>query len=408
MTDSTYPNLGFNPVPGLPSDVDAVGRQISTAVDSLAHANDLLGRLRNGNDAVWQGDAGNAFRQHFNDKLAVDLNHAQESLTKAVGVVRDWHTDLVSFKDRAGQLEQEAAAARQRRSEAESSLRQAQANPDLRLAGQSFTDPEQLRQAQARLDAAAAAVRSAGGQVEDAQDALNAIIRRAQDLEDEHHRVADRAAAALKGATDHLAPHKPGMLSRIGHSIANAVSAVGHWVGDHLDEIHSVLSTISAVAGLVALLTPPPIDAIALGVSVVAGAGALAIDLANPEFRHQMGRLFTGHFDKASLGAAMTGVGDTLSVVPGVGVATKAIKGAEVAGEFPRIVEIGSAVAHNPGIPAKLISRVPGVGTALEATRLIEQGAGASTMVTQNMLNILWKGKTVASNAYHDVAEAVH
>jgi hypothetical protein len=402
----TYPNLGFNPVPGVPEDVDSMGRRVSTAVESLARAGGLLARLRDGNDAVWQGSAGDAFRAHFNNTLAVDLSHAQESLGKAVGVLRGWHTDLVGFKDRAATLEQEAATARQRHDQAQATLTRARANPDLKLAGQYFTDPGALRQAQSRLDAAEAAVRSAVGEVDNAQDAIDAIIKRAKDLEDEHHRVAQRAAAALRDATARLVPHKPGLFSRLAHGFADAVGAVGHWVHDHLDAIHSVLSTISAVAGLVALLTPPPIDAIALGVSVVAGAGALAIDLANPQFRHQMGRLFTGHFDKASLGAAMTGVGDTLSVVPGVGVAAKMMKGGEIASEFPKIVEVGSAVAHNPGIPAKLISRIPGAGTALEATRLIDQGAGASTMVTQNMLNILWRGKGVATNVYHDVKQA--
>jgi hypothetical protein len=48
-----------------------MGRRVSTAVDSLARAGGLLARLRDGNDAVWQGIAGDVFRAHFNNTLAV-------------------------------------------------------------------------------------------------------------------------------------------------------------------------------------------------------------------------------------------------------------------------------------------------------------------------------------------------
>jgi hypothetical protein len=261
------------------------------------------------------------------------------------------------------------------------------------------------------LDTAESAVRTAGSKVENAQGLLDSIMKRAKELEGEHDQVARRVADELEHATDRLAPHKPGFFSQLFSSFTQALGAVGNWIKDHLDAIHSVLSTISAIAGLVALLTPPPIDVIALGVSVAAGAGALAVDAANPEFRNGIGQLLQGHFDKQSLGAAMTGVTDLLSVVPGVGVAAKALKGGEAVAEsasaLPKIVDIASTVAHNPGLPAKLISKIPGVGTALEATKLIDQGAGAYTMVTQNMVNILWKGKSVASDLYHDVKQAV-
>jgi cell division septum initiation protein DivIVA len=411
MSDTTYPNLGFNPVPGVPDQVEAMGSKISAAVDSLAQANGLLGRLRDSNDSVWQGEAGDAFRQHFNDTLATDLAHAHTSLDKAVGLVKGWHTDLVSFKDAASKLDQEAADAKRQLQQAQTELEQAQANPNLKLAGQHFDDQAALQRAQSLLDAAESAVRSAGSKAENAQGLLDSIMKRAKELEAEHDKVARRVADELEHATDRLAPHKPGFFSQLFSSFTQALGAVGNWIKDHLDVIHSVLSTISAIAGLVALLTPPPIDVIALGVSVAAGAGALAIDIANPEFRNGIGQLLQGHFDKQSLGAAMTGVTDMLSVVPGISVAADAVKAgrvtAESASALPKIIDIASAVAHKPGIPAQLISKIPGVGTALEATKLIDQGSSAYTMVTQNMVNILWKGKSVASDLYHDVKQAV-
>src|SRR5437660_2547887 len=311
----TYPNLGFNPVPGVPDNVERMSSKLTVAVDSLRESNQLLGRLRDRNDSVWQGEAGDAFRDHIDKKLVKNLSHAQTSLEKAVGVLGRWHGDLVNFKGVAAQLDQEAAQAKQRQQEAKAQYDQAKGNHDLSLAQQWFADPVSLQQAQTRLDAAVSELHTAGANLDAANAGLDEIMKRAKELEQQHHEVGMRAALELSAATDHLAPHKPGGLF---HAIGSAFGAIGGFVKDHLKAIHSVLSTISSVAGLVALVTPPPIDGIAPGVSVAAGAGALATDLADPNFRHGMGRLMTGHFDKESLGALATGAGDALSVVPGV------------------------------------------------------------------------------------------
>ena len=87
---TTYPNLGFNPVPGVPDDVEALSGKISTAVNSLTEANGLIGRLKNAGDSIWQGDAGDAFRSHLDSTLVTDMSHAQTSLEKAVSVLGGW------------------------------------------------------------------------------------------------------------------------------------------------------------------------------------------------------------------------------------------------------------------------------------------------------------------------------
>jgi hypothetical protein len=89
--------------------------------------------------------------------------------------------------------------------------------------------------------------------------------------------------------------------------------------------VHSVLSTLSAVGGFVALVTPPPVDMIALGVSVASGAGALAIEVANPEFRRGVGSLLRGRFDSRSLTAVLGGVATLVGAAPGLGGAAKAL-----------------------------------------------------------------------------------
>jgi hypothetical protein len=413
----TYPNLGFNPVPGMPESVESLGGQVTSAVDSMGEAGRLMARLRNANDSVWQGDAANAFREHFNTKLADELDHAHQSLGKAVAVIRGWHTDLVNFKDVAAKLEAEAAAARREQQQAEAALRQAKSNPDLGLAGRIFDDPAALQQAQAKLNAAESALRETGARAEGAADKLDDVLRRAKELQAHHEDVARRAAQALKDATHKLAPHEPGLLSRMAHAFTSALSAVGDWVKAHIKDIHAVLSTVSAIAGLVALVTPPPVDAIALGVSVVAGAGALATDLADPQFRHGIGELIHGHFNKESIGALTTGAADAASLIPGAGVGVKAIKGGEAVAEgatgAARIADLASAAAHQPGWAVKQLGKLPGAAAlgdaATFADKLLSNGIPQDIRSIDRLdrLNLFWKAKGVASNLYHDVQEAV-
>jgi hypothetical protein len=420
VTDQEYPNLGFNPVPGMPDAVESLHVKVNSAVASMGEANGLMARLRNTNDSVWQGDAGNAFRQHFNGKLADDLDHSHQSLTKAVGVIRGWHTDLVSFKDAAGKLEQEAAAAHQAQQWAEATVRQATANPDLKLSGQQFGDPAALAQAQSRLDAAESAVRSAAGKAEGAADGLADIMRRAKELQARHEDVAGKAAKALKDATHDLVPDKPGMFSRMFHAFTDALKSVGDWVKAHLKDIHAVLSTISAVAGLIALVTPPPVDVIALGVSVAAGAGALATDLADPKFRHGMGQLLTGHFNKESIGTLMSGVGDVASLIPGVGVGVKALKGSEAAVEglagAKGIYALAKEAAHAPGMLLQGLEKIGPVARLGEAATFTDRVLGAGLKEVKgatgiegiDRLNLLWKVQGVGSHIKGDVQQAHH
>lgn len=408
MADPAYPNLGFNPVPGVPEHVEAMGGKIGTAVDSLAQADGLLTRLRNGNDSVWQGAAGDAFRAHFNDKLATDLSHAHSSLGKAVDLLRGWHGDLVGFKDTAAKLDAEAAGAKQQHAQAQAEVQQAQSNPDLKLAGQQFDDQAALRQAQSRLDSAESAVRSAASKLQNAEGTLDSIMKRARELEGQHDAVARRVANELKHATDRLAPHKPGMFSQMFHSFTSALGAVGNWVNNHLDAIHSVLSTIAAVGGLIALVTPPPIDAIAFGVAAVAGVGALAIDAANPKFRHGIGELVHGNFNKESLGAAMTGVGDLLSVVPGATVAGKAVIGSE-----KTISELASIGSKTPGLALRL--GLPAEKIAASATNLVAKLPGSIAAKVPEITadgvlygaNLFHHAQGAAKDIYKDVKQAI-
>ncbi len=362
---TTYPNLGFNPVPGVPSDVEGLTSTIAQAVDSMKESGTLIDSMRDASSGVWQGDAGDAFRDHFNGKLATDLQNAHTSLSNAVDVLKNWHGDLLGFKDTAAKLDQEAGDAKQAAQRADDALKQAQSNPDLRLVGQFFDTQQALQEAQSRIDQAESVVRDAGNAAQNAHDELDDVMKRAKELASQHEEAARRYAQQLESATKHLAPHKPGFFSSMWNDFTKGLSAVGNWVKNHLDVIHSVLSTIAAVAGVIALCTPPPIDAIAGAVAIGAGVGALAIDLANPKVRGALGGLLTGHFTMANLKGALPIGLDALSLIPGGKLAGSALKEGEVAlGVGAKLAEDGSVV--KAGVDAidtipSLASKIPGL-----------------------------------------------
>jgi hypothetical protein len=391
---TTYPNLGFDPCPGSATSVDALRQKISAAAGSMQQANELMNRLRNDTSGAWQGPAADAFRSHLDTTLLDDLGKANQSLNQAVGTLQQWGTDLAEYQQQATVLEQQAAAAQQQLATATTEYQNAAANPDLQLAGQYFTTDTQLRDAQQRIDTAALRLRNATSDRDAATDALNSIRRKARDLHDAWDQASTAAASRLRDAA-HFAPHEPGLLSRIGKDLKHAVDGVGDWVKNHLDDIHSVLGTVSAVAGLIALCTPPPIDVVAFAVSMVAGAGALATTLADPKMRSELGGLLHGHF-AGNWHAGVQLAGDVVGLVPGVGAGVKMAKAGSLMADagrgFPTIVEVASNAAHDPGAVMRTVTKaVPKVGPLLEKAKLLEPTMGANPEATADMLNFLNK-----------------
>ena len=451
---NTYPNLGFNPVPGIPADVEAMSAAVEQAVSSMQESGSLMDQIRNATSGVWQGDAGDAFRQHFNDKLATDLQNAHTSLSSAVGVLKNWHGDLLGFKDTAAKLDQAAADAKQAVQRADAQLQQAKNNPDLQLVGKFFNTQQDLQAAQSRIDAAESAVRDAGNAAQHAGDELASVMKRAEELAAQHETAARKYAQQLEQATKGLAPHKPGFFSSMWNDFTGALSTAGNWVKNHINVIHSVLSTISAVAGLIALCTPPPIDAIAGVVAIGAGVGALACDLANPKVRDAVGGLLTGHFTMANLKNASSMGIDALSLIPGgklvgsafkegdvaLGVAAKLGEGGNVikagvdavdtiptlASKIPGLssiggdaatafadaadgagnfVKTGSNLAHSLSLPVKL-----GVNTANKIFNFADVATvdGARTLAhVAGNVQLGWQAKSVVTSLYGDIKQAI-
>ena len=384
MTANPYPNLGHNPVPGVPDDVTSLTNRINTAATAVRDTNDLLSRLRNSNDDVWQGEAGDAFRSHFDATLAHDLGYAQKSLERAVDLLVEWNTALVGFRDQAKALDQEAANAAAELTKAFADLQQAKAHPDLSLAHQQFDDPAALQAAQNRLNAATARVNTAAAAVDNWIGVQDSIRARAGDLETEHSNVAKRIAGELDAAAKEFAPGEPD--KSIWDRITDAVGAIGEWIDEHREAIHTALATVSAVSGLLALCTPPPVSGIALGIALASSAGALALDLTDEQMRED---LMSGD-PKAWLTVA----GDTMGMVPGAGAVGKTawagIATTDDVGRLAGMATTWDRAVHDPGKAARLITDNTPVGTMLDssgitgATRqILEATGGAGSRATE-------------------------
>ncbi|HEY3873551.1 MAG TPA: hypothetical protein VGM10_34660 [Actinocrinis sp.] len=444
---TTYPNLGFNPAPGLPSDVDGLSGALQKSTSSMQEAGQLLNQMRNGSSGIWVGQAGDAFRSHFDEKIVGQLSNAHESLSKAVDVMQGWFKDLNGYKDVASALDKEAGTAKEALAKATSDVANAQNNPAFQLIGKQFQEGPALQQAQNAINEASSVLNDARNAESNAQEQLNSVITRAKQLGEESENSARSYAGKLEDATKGLAAKAPGFFSSMFHDFTSAMSAVGGWIEKHAAAIHSILSTISAVAGLIALITPPPIDAIAGAVALVAGLGAIGMDFANPKTRSELAGLVTGlahgHLNMTDLKAA-AGVGmDILGTIPGVGAVAKGLKGAEAAGDAAKLAEgIPSLVEKVPGLGGDATKAFQGMvddGSKLEkalssnahsVSFVVKQGAkvinGGADLVSKipvigskipegfelsqkaiGNLNLAKKTESVVSDAYHDIKQAI-
>ncbi|RDI63576.1 hypothetical protein DFR76_110273 [Nocardia pseudobrasiliensis] len=419
VTDNPYPNLGFNPVPGVPEDVATLRGKIDSASEAVKDTNDVLSRLRNGNDSVWKGEGGDAFRSHFDTTLAQDLGYAQHSLERAVTVLDEWHTGLVSDRDAALTLETEAAAARQEHAQAQAALTQAQANPDLNLAHQSFSEGAELQAAQTRLDAAIARVNSATTAVTDAQNKIDSVIKRAHDLEQTHNTLAKKVAAELDSAAKDFAPSPPN--KHWWNKIADAVKAVGDWISEHRELVHNILSTVAAVGALVAMFTPPPFDVIGMVVGIAASAANVGLDLTDPKIRNDIGDFakgigngdfLHGDFHTQDLKSLATVGVDGLGMAPGYGavqgvrsMGKLAAEAAEAGTVAPSLTAVLSDAAHAPGLSTK------GINSLFTKAPDSVFGVGAHASPELALMNrldsieMVWRGKTAATAGYHDIRD---
>lgn len=271
-----YPALGFDPAPGVVSNVESVATNLQQVAQRMGSAHDALSKIGR-SDGLWQGEAADAFRGTV-DELPKHLDQAHRSMGHAAQAMARWSQDLSSMQQKARGQEAEAVEAQRR-------LKQAESNPNLGLANQHFPDQASLQQAQQKLD-------SAQAEVDGANRDLEAIRGQAKRLQEQHGELAAKVEEALRKAKEE-APEAPDLLERLGNfledvgkGISDAAGKAWQWVQDHADDINKVgdvLSTVGTVLSVVAAATSwiPGVNAVttaaAVGVSAAAlGAHALA------------------------------------------------------------------------------------------------------------------------------------
>ncbi|MFI6439469.1 putative T7SS-secreted protein [Streptomyces sp. NPDC050759] len=230
MSTQTYDALGFDPAPGVPASVQQLVTTLSRVGNQLNDAHGTLARVGKA-DGVWEGDAAAGFAKKAGE-LPKYLADGHESLIDAAQALNEWQSKLTDFQALAARYEREAEEARR-------VLKEAEANPDLQLAGKTFDTEAALGNAQKALDFAVKRVSEATGE-------LNAIIKRAEDLLGEHEEAARAAAEAIRRAAEG-APDKPGLFDRfmdslkdLGSKIKDLAGDIWEWIQKNADTIYKI------------------------------------------------------------------------------------------------------------------------------------------------------------------------
>ena len=230
MSTQTYDALGFDPAPGVPASVEQLVTTLGRVGNQLNDAYGTLTKVGK-SDGVWEGDAASGFAKKVGE-LPKFLADGHSTLIDAAQALHQWHSRLTDFQALAARYEGEAEEARRL-------LKEAQANPDLLLAGKTFDTEAALDNAQRRLDRAV-------GRVDGATGELNAVIEKARQLLSDHEEAARVAADAVRRAAEG-APDKPGLFDRfmdaledLGDRIKDLAGDIWEWMQKHADTIYKI------------------------------------------------------------------------------------------------------------------------------------------------------------------------
>jgi len=332
MATNPYMHLGWNPVPGVPGEVSALQRKVTSAATALRSCHNQIEKLI-GESSYWQGDAADAFREALDGELPEYIKNAARSLEKASSQLKNWDDHLSANRDLARKYDDAAAEKKSAAEKAKAHHAQAQRNPDLKLADQEYPSQAEADAATARLRAAERSLNEATTQLNHANQAYSDVITKAHTLETTHSDQARTVAKGLDGATDKLAPKEPGWLSKAVNAIGEAIAAVAGFLYEHA-------GTIGAIAGMLALF-PTPFAPLFAGIAVVASAASMSKNLSDEKFRDALAFEGSG-MEIFSAYASM--VGDGVGMFPGG--SALAAAGREVAGGVRLAGRLGVGVSN--------------------------------------------------------------
>jgi hypothetical protein len=322
-----YPHIGWNPVPGVPSEVLKLQQKVAAAATALENTHRQLSKLT-GESSYWEGDAAEKFRESLDGDLTKYIKDAATSLRTAATQLHNWDGHLGSNRQLAAKYDAEAAEKKTAADKARNSYDHAAQHPDLKLADQTFPSQEEADAATARLRAAERNLNEANTALAKANNEYESLNRKITELESEHAGKAETIAKALDGAT-RKAPDEPGFWDKVGDVLA------GTW-----EFLTTHAGTIGAIAGLLALL-PTPLAPVFAGIAIAASALSMYGNLSDADFREDLlGQ--NGGMDMFSAWAAVGG--DVLGMVPGARLVGQA---AEELGDGLRIAnEMGVSVSR--------------------------------------------------------------
>lgn len=238
-------------------------------------------------------------------KLPTYLRDASDGAAQARQALHGWHQTLMENQPKAWDLEAQARAARTHLQAAEVDQRNAQANPDLGLAGKTFSNHEALADAKQRYKAANDELDDAVSKLNSAHSKLDDLMKRAHALDDDHRSVAHAKERAIREAADSTADPDWNDLK--------------DWWGEHGGD---VLGVTAGVLGVAAFFCP-----------VLAPFAVLASLAAMGQHSYQYAKAGELWPPQKNIGNYLSLGGDLLGALPGVGLAGKGLSaGADAAG----------------------------------------------------------------------------
>ncbi|KPI18767.1 hypothetical protein OK074_7850 [Actinobacteria bacterium OK074] len=286
MGRPSFPNIGWDPTPGDVEDTRELAKRLGGLAAELGTAVQELERIECG---AWKGRTAVAFTEHISTDVTPLIKKSHDSFDKASRALHRWAGQLTEFQTEADRLEKEAGDKLDAKATAK-------AKADSDTAGKGSDD------------------------LAKASSAVDGVIQKVHDLESRYRHAATAVGKDLDKAGD-IAPDEPGFWDKLGHGIADAWDATGDWLKDHADlikEIGDVLSDITAVLGILAIITLPfePLGAI-FGAAAVLTSGLALL-------AHSVAMASGADVSWLTMGT------DTLGMLPGIGLFSKGAKVAEV------------------------------------------------------------------------------
>ncbi|MFE6174403.1 putative T7SS-secreted protein [Streptomyces sp. NPDC056464] len=374
MAANPYPNIGWNPVPGIPAEVTKLQQRVASAATALENTHRQLTKLT-GESSYWEGDAAEEFRKSIDGDLTKYIKKAASALRSASKQLHNWDGQLASNRGLARKYDDEAAEKKAAADKAKHSYDQAAQHPDLKLANQTFPSQEEADDATARLRSAERELNEASTAVTKANNEYESLNRKIKELESEHSHEAEIIAKALEGTAE-KAPDKG-----FWESVGDVLESVGKFLAEHA-------GTIGAIAGLLALF--PALAPIMGPIALIASAVSMGKNLSDEKFRSD---LFGGGSGMDQFAAWASLAGDTVGMIPGgkaLGLAAK---------------EGFESVADGANLASKTWAGVKGgffgvgrsaLDDANDAWRVAGESAGGSGLL---MAEISVNGLNVAANA---------